>query len=75
MSEKWQVRAILHEANGALRLGLVATREISGKQQNTSGVVAVTSIENAHHEARAYCAELGVADYSFEDRRARVAAR
>jgi len=73
MSEKWQVRAILHEANGALRLGLVATRDLNGKTQNTSGVVAVANIEDAHHEARAYCAELGVADYAFEDRRSAAA--
>lgn len=73
MSEKWKVRAILHEANGALRLGLGAARELNGEIQNTSGVVAVSSVEDAHHEARAYCAELGVADYTFEDRRSAAA--
>ena len=69
----WKVRAILHEADGALRLGLVGTREVDGRTQNTSGVVSVLSVEDAHHEARAYCAELGASDYTFEDRRANAA--
>lgn len=73
MSEKWQVRAILDETEGAMRLGLVATRDLNGKTQNTSGVVVVSSVEDAHHEARVYCAELGVADYAFEDRRSAAA--
>ena len=62
MSEKWQVRAILHEAEGALRVGLAASRDLKGQTQNTSGVVVVSSVEDAHQQARVYCAELGVAD-------------
>lgn len=69
MSNPWRVRAILHEIDGRLELGLVASREFGGQVQNTTDVIMVADVEDAHQEALAYCATLGVDDYDFEDRR------
>lgn len=62
----WVVRATLHEANGGLHLGLTATRGA----ETTSDHVAVANEADARQEARNFCAQLGVADYTFIDKRA-----
>ena len=74
MSEPWRVEAFLHEHDGQLRVGLVATRKVGDQLENTSDVSVVANEADARHEARAFCAMLGVSDYSFVDQRKSAAA-